>query len=156
MPIKGIAVVCINYIESKYFYLIWKSREWKNKLKNRKWKNINETSIHALEEQLDVFNQNPLRENYNQNGLLYEILLFEGFTLCSIISKITEIKSNLVKKITSEYCDHSLLVCLDSEIKTETIKELQLSGADIFICLDSAISLEDKLRLSDRGMIKTI
>jgi len=120
------------------------------------WKNINETSIHALEEQLDVFNQNPLRENYNQNGLLYEILLFEGFTLCSIISKITEIKSNLVKKITSEYCDHSLLVCLDSEIKTETIKELQLSGADIFICLDSAISLEDKLRLSDRGMIKTI
>lgn len=120
------------------------------------WKNINYTSIQALEEQLDVFNQNPLRENFHQIGLLYEILLIEGFTLCSTLTKIIEIKSNVVKKVSSEYCDHSLLVCLDSEIKAETIKDLQMSSADIFICLDSAISLADKLRLSDRGMIKTI
>ena len=66
------------------------------------------------------------------------------------------IRNNIVNKVTSEYCKHALLVCLDDKIEKETVANLELGDNDIFICLDSAISTEDKLRLSDKGLIKTI
>jgi hypothetical protein len=83
-------------------------------------------------------------------------MLLEGFTLCSTISILDSIKTNLIKKVSSEYCQYHLLVCLDETIAKETIANLTLGDKDIFICLDSAISTEDKLRLSDKGLIKTI
>jgi adenine-specific DNA-methyltransferase len=122
----------------------------------KKWKNYQGISTQDLEHQLDMFNQNPLREGYTKDGLLSEVMLLEGFTLCSDISTLTEIETNSIKRITSEYCEHSLLVCLDETIQKETIAQLHLGDADIFICLDSAVSTEDKLRLSDKGLIKTI
>jgi adenine-specific DNA-methyltransferase len=122
----------------------------------KSWKNYEGTSAKDLETQLDIFNNNPLNDGWHEDGLLSELMLLEGFTLCSKIEKIVEIKSNNIRKVTSEYSEHRLLVCLDREIKPETIKALELSENDIFICLDSAISVADKLRLSDKGLIKTI
>jgi adenine-specific DNA-methyltransferase len=120
------------------------------------WKNYQGTNIEQLQIQLEEFNQSPLRNDYTKDSLLTEIILLEGFTLCSTISKLNEINTNSIKKITSEYCEHALLVCLDDKIEKETIANIQLGDADVFICLDSAISSEDKLRLSDKGLIKTI
>lgn len=122
----------------------------------KSWKNYQGTSTQDLENQLDLFNQNPLREGYTKDGLLSEVILIEGFTLCSDISILKEIETNSIKRITSEYCEHALLVCLDETIHKETIAKLHLGDADVFICLDSAVSTEDKLRLSDKGLIKTI
>jgi adenine-specific DNA-methyltransferase len=122
----------------------------------KSWKNYQGTSTSDLESQLDLFNQNPLREGYSKDGLLTEIILLEGFTLCSDIEVLRDVTSNEIKKVTSEYCEHALLICLDEKIENETIANLQLGDADIFICLDSAVSTEDKLRLSDKGLIKTI
>ncbi len=120
------------------------------------WKNYMGTSTFELENQLDLFNQNPLRDGYTKDSLLSEVMLLEGFTLCSEISSVLEIDTNSIKKITSEYCEHALLVCLDDTIQNVTISRLHLGNDDIFICLDSAVSTEDKLRLSDKGLIKTI
>ena len=132
-------------------------RVFKLKHSNYKpWKNFQGTSISDLENKLALFNENPLRENFSNEGLLTEIMLLEGFTLCSDITLLKQIKSNKIQEIKSEYCQHSLLVCLDEKIERETIASLSLGDDDIFICLDSAISTEDKLRLSDKGLIKTI
>jgi adenine-specific DNA-methyltransferase len=120
------------------------------------WINYHGNSLDQLLIDLEQFNNIPLRENWTKDGLLTEILLLEGFTLCSNINSVKEIKSNTIKKVSSEYCQHHLLVCLDEAIKKETIEVLSLGDEDIFICLDSAISTEDKLRLSDKGLIKTI
>jgi adenine-specific DNA-methyltransferase len=120
------------------------------------WKNYQGISTTELENQLDLFNQNPLREGYSEDGLLTEIMLLEGFTLCSSITPMAEVTSNKIRKVSSEYCEHSLLVCLDAKLDEATISNLQLGEADIFICLDSAVSTQDKLRLSDKGLIKTI
>lgn len=120
------------------------------------WKNYKGISVSELEEKLDLFNENPLRDGYNNDGLLSEIMLLHGFTLCSDISKLGEIKKNDIVKISSEFCQHSILVCLDKNIEKQTITDLHLNDADIFICLDSAIANEDKLRLSDKGLIQTI
>jgi adenine-specific DNA-methyltransferase len=122
----------------------------------KKWKNYKGISIAELELTFDEFNQSPLREGYTEDGLLTEIMLLEGFTLCSTITPLAELTGNKIRKVTSEYCDHALLVCLDKEIQKQTIQSLQLGENDIFVCLDSSISTEDKLRLSDKGLIKTI
>ena len=122
----------------------------------KNWKNYNGTSVGDLEMKLALFNESPLVDDYTKDGLLMEIMLLEGFTLCSTISKLSELKTNAIKKITSEYSEHALLVCLDEKINKETVTKLELGDSDIFICLDSAISTEDKLRLSDKGLIKTI
>lgn len=83
-------------------------------------------------------------------------MLIEGFSLDSNIESIGDFKTNKITKVTSEFCDHALLVCFDDKINDETIAQLNLNDKDIFICLDSAITDQDKLRLSDKGLIKTI
>ena len=98
----------------------------------------------------------PLRENWTEKGLLTETMLIEGFSLDSRIENLENFKRNKLKKVTSEFCDHALLVSFDDKINDETIAQLNLNDKDIFICLDSAITDQDKLRLSDRGLIKTI
>lgn len=122
----------------------------------KKWSNYSGTSVSELEKNLDLFNQDPLREGWTKEGLISEIILIEGFVLSSTIDPQMQYTKNEVKKVSDEYCEHSLLICLDKKIAPETIESLELSGNDIFICLDSAISNVDKLRLSDKGLIKTI
>lgn len=121
----------------------------------KSWRNYQGTSISELESNLSLFNENPLREDYSKSSLLYEALLLEGFTLCSSINQIN-FHGNTVYKITSEYCAHSLNICLDEKLDERTVNEMEFGENDIFICLDSAINTEAKLRLSDRGLIKTI
>jgi adenine-specific DNA-methyltransferase len=120
------------------------------------WMNISSNEIAIIEKELDLFNHDPLKDSWTSKGLLIEIILNEGFVLSSLFINQSNYKSNSILKIQDEFCEHSLIVCLDKEIKKETIQSLELSGNDIFICLDSAISNVDKLRLSDKGLIKTI
>lgn len=120
------------------------------------WSSFSGTSIEELQNSIDLFNQQPLVNNWKEDGLISELLLLEGFVLSHDFENLKVYKSNRTFKVMDGFCEHSLLICLDKEIKKETIQSLELSGNDIFICLDSAISNVDKLRLSDKGLIKTI
>lgn len=122
----------------------------------KRWKNIESNSLLDLEKNLQLFNNNPLQDNWNVNKLLTEIILLEGFTLSATINQLLEISSNKIFSVTEEFSEHTLLICLDHKVNPQTIQFLELTGNDIFICLDSAISNVDKLRLSDKGLIKTI
>jgi adenine-specific DNA-methyltransferase len=119
------------------------------------WKNYIGTDIKELE---DLFksNNSPLVDDWKAENLLSEIQLIEGFPLDSKIENIESYKKNEIKEVSSDFCEHKLLVCLDTNIDDETIKLLQLSDNDIFICLDTAISDKDKVTLQDKGLIKTI
>jgi adenine-specific DNA-methyltransferase len=139
-----------NYLDSGFKVFALSSSNFK------RWSNYSGTSVFELEENLDLFNQEPLQEGWTKEGLLSEIILMEGFVLSSTIEPQRQYTKNEVNKVNDENCEHSLQVCLDEKIAPETIESLELSGNDIFICLDSAISNVDKLRLSDKGLIKTI
>lgn len=96
----------------------------------------------------------PLVKGWKPENLLSEIMLIEGFPLDS---KIETVKTkNTLQTISSDFYEHKLLVCLDKKLDRTTVANLKLEGDDIFICLDSAISDEDKVRLADKGKIKTI
>lgn len=122
----------------------------------KKWSNYEGVSVSDLETSFDLFNSEPLISGWTEKELLTEIMLIEGFTLSSVINIENDYKGNKIFSIHDDFCEHSLLVCADMEIKKETVSQLDLKGNDIFICLDSAIDNVDKLRLSDKGLIKTI
>jgi len=121
----------------------------------KNWHNYSGSDIGQLE---TLFNQHeePLVENWDPECLLTEILLLEGFPLDSMVEVIESFNKNIVKKITSEFCEHALFVCLDMKVEEETIKAISFEDNDIFICLDNAITDQDKVRLADKGLIKTI
>lgn len=119
------------------------------------WKNYTGTEIKELENLFEN-NTSPLVDDWKPENLISEIVLIEGFPLDSKIEEINNYKTNIIKQVSSEFCDHKLLVCLDEKIDENTIKSLKLSDNDIFICLDIAISDKDKVTLQDKGLIKTI
>ncbi len=119
------------------------------------WQNFTGQNTKELENLFSQF-ESPLVDDWYPDNLLTEILLIEGFPLDSKIESVKIFKKNKVQKITSDFCEHALFVCLDKKVEDETIKTLSLGDNDIFICLDNAVTDQDKARLDDKGLIKTI
>lgn len=97
-----------------------------------------------------------------EDAILTEILLLEGFPLISKIEIDETFQKNSVRRISHDWCEHRLFVTLDKEIQEETIRMVQeledemKANNDIFICLDNALTDQDKLRLADVCRLKTI
>jgi hypothetical protein len=104
----------------------------------------------------DWFSGDPLVEGWKPENLTTEVMLKEGFPIDSTITKLDVYKKNKVYQVSSDSCDHSLVLCLDAHIESDTIEKLDLGELDIFICLDSAISDQTKARLDDKGRISVI
>jgi adenine-specific DNA-methyltransferase len=98
----------------------------------------------------------PLFSGWKPENLLVEILLLQGFPLDSRVRPLPEFKKNDVKEVSSEFCQHRLFVCLDAKIQPETVAAIKLRPEDILVCLDSALSDEAKITLSDRCNLKVI
>ncbi len=129
----------------------------------RAWNDVEGADLTALEKAFAEA-ESPLVKDWTWEGLRTEVMLLEGFPLDSRVEPVKELNpgskagagKNRVERIHHEWHAHRLLVCLDKKVAPETIKDLQLEDGDIFICLDTAIDDQSKLRLSDKGMIKTI
>lgn len=119
------------------------------------WNNYSGTNIKELESQYDMF-ESPLVDNWTKESLLTEILLCEGFPLDSKIEDDDIYKKNKLFRVSSNFCEHKLLICLDNKVEAITIENLELKDDEIFICLDNAINDVQKLILTDKGVIKTI
>ena len=100
--------------------------------------------------------ETPLIENWKPDNLLTEILLLQGFPLDSRIREMPEFKRNKVLEVTSESCQHRLYVCLDKQLKADTIAGIKIRAEDILVCLDSALTDEAKIQLADRTNLKVI
>ncbi|MCG3154009.1 MAG: hypothetical protein DKINENOH_00601 [bacterium] len=112
------------------------------------WQDYDGENIQELEKLLDQA-ETPLVEGWKEEDLLTEIMLQQGFPLDSKITPQSGFKQNKVQLIESEACGHRLFVCLDPKIKEDTIKHLELRTEDIFVCRDSALTDQAKMRLAD-------
>jgi len=119
------------------------------------WQNYHGQNPSEVEDLFSQF-EDPLKEDWTEEGLTTEVLLTEGFPLDSRIEIDPVYGANRLRRISSDFHEYSLLVCLDSKINTDTITQLDLGSNDVFICLDRAITDQEKLRLSDKGLLKTI
>jgi DNA modification methylase len=121
----------------------------------KKWSDYKGQDVAQLTAQFEVETNSPFTPDWNKNKLFTEILLLEGFPLDAQVEEL-EIGENEIKKVTSELVSNQLLICLDEKIGATLISDLKIDHNSSFICLDSAITNQDKLRLSDKGLIKTI
>lgn len=111
-----------------------------------------------LDKVIDLFAmaQETLVEGWTPEGLLTEVMLIEGFPLDSQIESLSNFNKNAVTKVTSDYCAHKLVVCLDDKVYADSMNALALSDTDVFVCLDKALSDEAKVSLADRCILKTV
>ncbi len=119
------------------------------------WQSFTERAVPQLELRFAQA-ESPLVAGWTPENLLSETLLLQGFPLDSRVRPLAELKANRVLEITSEFCQHRLYVCLDTQIQPETVAALKLRNEDILVTLDSALSDEAKIRLSDQCNLKVI
>ena len=119
------------------------------------WELFEERNVSQLEMSFEQA-ETPLVEGWQPENLLAEILLLQGFPLDSSVRSMSEFKGNDVQQVTSEFVTHPLFVCLDKKIKAETVAKINLRAEDIFVCLDSALSDEAKVKLADQCKLKVI
>jgi adenine-specific DNA-methyltransferase len=121
----------------------------------RPWRDIEAGSLASVQRGFDAF-ETPLVEGWTRQDLLTEALLQEGFPLDSRVERVKGVTGNVVETVAHEWHEHRLWVCLDERVRDETIAALQMGRDDVFICLDSALSDQAKVRLADKGNVKTI
>jgi len=121
----------------------------------RPWADYSGDDAAQLEAAFDAAGSSLLGE-WTSEQLQLEVQLLEGFPLDSIVSSLSSVKSNQVDSITSRHCGHRLLTCFDKKIKDGLLDGLDLQAEDVFVCLDVALTDEQKLRLADRCNLKTI
>lgn len=112
------------------------------------WRDYDGQDLAALETQFAQF-ETPLIDGWTRENLLTEILLQQGFPLDSTLTPQKEFTKNEIVTVASPASAHKIFVCLDEKIQDATIKQLKLAKRDVFICLDSALSSEAKVRLGD-------
>lgn len=98
----------------------------------------------------------PLVKEWEFDDVVTEIQLLEGFSLDSFRGEMPDVMGNKVLRIASDNCSHRLLICLDARINEDLASALELQPEDVFVCLDSALTDEVKVRMSDLGNLRTI
>lgn len=99
--------------------------------------------------------QGSLFAKHNDIDVIYENIIKEGLNLNSKIEEKT-IGKNKVNFVSDD--SRELIICLDSKITPETVKELT-GGAfkgKTFICIDNALTDSDKANLALNLELKTI
>jgi len=119
------------------------------------WQDVDQGDVDQIEMAFDRF-ETPLVEGWQRPDLLTEILLIEGFPLDSTVTRLEGHTRNQVDRVASDALGHRLFVCLDEQVGLETIGQLDLAENDVFVCLDSALTDEAKVHLSDTGNVHVI
>jgi adenine-specific DNA-methyltransferase len=106
-------------------------------------------------ENIDLF-ETPLINNWKEKDLLIEILLIEGFPLDSSITQVKGILKNKILEVSYSSISYKLYLSFDNKVDNGAINNIKLNLNDVFICLDSAITDQVKMRLADNCKLKTI
>lgn len=103
-----------------------------------------EENMHALNEYLEKA-KSQMKFEFDEEELLFEILLKDGFKLNFTKELIGEIKENKVYKVMDG--DKEALLCLDDSIENSTLKILEGMKDMRFICLERAVDTTKKWNL---------
>lgn len=138
-----------------------------------KWPKTSFESIEQIEKQLEFSTESPLVSGYKKEDLLIEILIWEGFSLTSAISKVS-IGKNTFYKVNDPSIEYSLWACFDDKLdfSMNDIKgagfnvreahsvgekqETKSSNDDILVFLDKSLTDGLKSRLCDICRVKVV
>lgn len=120
------------------------------------WKDYEGTDVRVVQQELLNYEER-LVEGWTEEKVVTELQLIEGFPLDSKIKQVPEFDKNRILCVTSEHIGHRLFICLDPKLDIATVQDVRLlEDEDIFICLDNALTDQEKMMLADGCNIKTI
>jgi len=120
----------------------------------RRWNVVtSKDDMETLMKQMKLFVEKPLVDNYDEQSVLYEVLLKGGFDLNS---KPVQIEKDGVvyQQFTDDY--RLITITFAKKLILKQIESLHLREDSIFVCFDSALTETEKINLSRNLMIKTI
>lgn len=113
----------------------------------RQWQKLTTADdIEVVKEQMKLWVEKPLADTYDEKGVVYEVLLKEGYDLNSIVTQnekgklpVWEVQDGKKK----------LVVTFAKEVTLEQVQAL-------FVCLDSSLNDSSKLNIARRVNLKAI
>ena len=112
---------------------------------------IHESPLHYAK-QMEML-ADPLVKGWNEEDVLYEVTLKEGYGL-NVIVEDADVKG--IQKVTDPDKGQGFYLCLADKVKLKDTKSLNLKKDDLFICRDIALDDETAANLSLQCRLKTI
>ena len=122
----------------------------------QQWNDVKENNADAYTNQLQLFSDNPLVDQWIPRNVIYEIAIKEGYQLDCLIEEVDNIDQNTIFKIFSTGKERSFYICLDEELFQDEIDKLKLTNDDLFVCLDKALDDTKAANLALQCRLKTI
>ncbi len=120
----------------------------------RRWNTLTaEDDEKALLKQAKLFLEKPLVDKYDEQSVIYEVLLKEGFDLNSKIKKIK--KGGIVYYHVADSIKE-MTITFAHKLTRDQIEDLKLPKDTTFVCFDSALDDTTKVNLVRNLMVKTI
>ncbi len=120
----------------------------------REWHELTEEDDEEkLKEQMKLFAKRPLVDNYDEEAVVYEVLVKEGFDLNS---KVKQEKLGDLDVWTVTDNEYRLVVSFAKKLTKDQIESLDLGENDTFICFDHALDDETKVNIIRNLNVKVI
>ncbi len=122
----------------------------------RKWSSYQGEDVELLSQNIDLFSSSPFVDEVNEKNIVSELMVSQGFPFDSSIINI-EKHLNSIWIVEHNEVPFTLLICLDEKLQNETCAYIVLNYKEgAVICLDNALSNEQKILLSESMNVKTI
>lgn len=120
----------------------------------RPWKGVAQRTpedyAREMQEQVD-----SLVKGWVIEDVIYEVAVKEGYSLNSTIRK-EKYQENEIWRITEEGGEPSFLICLDEALSSITVKNLEVSPHQLFVCRDIALDDTAAANLALQCRLKTL
>ena len=105
----------------------------------RQWNGVKESNAESYENQLRLFSENPLVDQWIPKNVIYEVAIKEGYQLDCSIEQVEGLEQNTIFQVVSGNKEQTFYVSLDAELSQDEIDTLKLTTDDLFVCLDKGI-----------------
>jgi adenine-specific DNA-methyltransferase len=114
-----------------------------------------DSTADAYTKQLELFSD-PLLEGFDPEDVIYEIALKEGFAPTSRIENVPAVNDAIVYIVTDDDKGQKFYICLDDQLQLESLRSLNFTKDDLFICRGSAIDDTTAANLAVQCRLKLI
>jgi adenine-specific DNA-methyltransferase len=119
------------------------------------WKGVEEKDSELYGKTMELFSD-PLIPGWQQQNLIWEVLIKEGYGLNSRVEKLAEFKGNTLFLVSDPTKGQNFRICLDNVLKPSTLKALNIGKDNLFICRDKALDDETAANLALQCRLKSI
>ena len=121
----------------------------------RQWEGVQVKDGETYAKTMEMFTDSLL-PGWEPENVICEVAIREGYSLTFKVEKQADIKANEVYRVTDPDKGQTFRICLDGQLKAATVKALNLTKDDRFICRDVALTDELAANLALQCNLRTI